>query len=161
MKQHYYNEYSVLDIFARVIGPRLEENGNEITISIMVFLFEGIILCFQLLALLSGMFSNAFVWGHSKFWISYYTTNEFSLSHIVDIGRYQLSISTFRIFLLARLLPVRPHPALRGMHACMQWSRFIYLAEDSKHSMNFWYIAKQKANFIHVFVFSSSSYFIT
>ena len=43
-----------------------------------------------------------------------------SASHIVDIGRYQLSISTFWIFLLARSLPIRPHPALHGMHACRQ-----------------------------------------
>ena len=30
-------------------------------------------------------------------------------------------------------------PASRTVrHACMQCNRFIYLAEDSKHSMNFW-----------------------
>ena len=50
--------------------------------------------------------------------MSHPNLRKFCISHIVDIGRYQLSISTFGIFLLARLLPVRPHPALRSMHAC-------------------------------------------
>ena len=61
-------------------------------------------------------------------------------SHIVDIGRYQLSISTFGIFLLGCSLPVRPHPALRGMHACNAIALDLDLAEDSKHSMNVWYL---------------------
>ena len=40
-----------------------------------------------------------------------------STDDIVDIGWYQLSISTFGMFLLARSLLVRLHPVLRGMHA--------------------------------------------
>ena len=37
------------------------------------------------------------------------------------------------------MLTSGPAASRAARHACMQWNRFIYLAEDSKHSMNFWH----------------------
>ena len=81
-----------------------------------------------------GMYEYLWTTAHDLEWTPRKNL-QFCISHIVDIGRYQLLISTFWIFLLERSLRVRPHRVLRGM----QCNRPSYLAEDSKHSMNFWY----------------------
>ena len=63
---------------------------------------------------------------------------QFCISHLINIGRYQLSISTFGIYLLERSFSGQA-VSRAARHACMQCNRSIYLAEDSKHSINFWY----------------------
>ena len=81
---------------------------------------------------------------------------QFCISHIVDIGRYQLSLSTFGIFLLERSLPVRPHPALRCMHACnaIALSRSCR-GQQAQHD----FLISLHRRPILFFLFSSSSFY--
>ena len=60
----------------------------------------------------------------------------------IDIDIRDISVGT----LTSGLAASRTAP-----HACMQCNRSIYLAEDSKHSMNFWYRYKEgRFNFFKV-----------